>query len=331
MKHRARRNVARVLAAGLLGVSAVLIATAGSAGADGPGATPTAKGWWWRAAPLPPPPTVQKGQLYVQGNPTDPKGTAFAAVRYTLEQGTTVSSFKLKVGSGGDQGGANAVVQACRTGAAWTAAEGGEWSAAPKVDTTACVNGQRADDGSWTFAVGPLALPGTLDIAIIPGVDPNTKQTSTFSLAFDAPGADALTTSSGATPSPPASGGSTLGGSGATSPAANPASSATHPATPISVPTGLPADKVGATATAPANQVATQPGLDAAVKAATPEKDRDKWPGVVVLVFAALVGLYAWRQDNLMAMNGGRLPGDDAVSGLGRFARPRQGQPPALT
>jgi hypothetical protein len=51
-----------------------------------------------------------------------------------------------------------------------------------------------------------------------------------------------------------------------------------------------------------------------------------------VLGIAAAVALYAWRQDNLMALNGGALPGmAEQPVGLGRFAQPRNGTPPALT
>jgi hypothetical protein len=338
MTRRSRRNTARVLALVLAAGAVLSLLAPGSAGADGTSATLAAKGWWWRAqsstlpASLPLPPNVESGQLNVQGNPTDAKGTAFAAVRYTVAEGQSVTSLVLKVGANGDQGGATAVLLACRTGSAWTAADGGAWESAPKVDSSACVNGQRASDGaSWTFAVGPLQLPGLLDVAIVPGVDPSTKQTSTFSLVFDAPGADSVTATAGTTPpatnvtagspAPSAVGASSPAPSGVSRPASSP----------ISVPTGLPADKVGQTATAPAQQAATRPGLDTALDAVAAAKTRDKWPGIVVLVLAALIGLYAWRQDNLMAMNGGTLAGADAVSGLGRFARARDGQPPALT
>jgi hypothetical protein len=102
-----------------------------------------------------------------------------------------------------------------------------------------------------------------------------------------------------------------------------------HPPAVTPVATGLPAEKVGETATSPAKQAAAPP-VDAS--ATTPAKDRNKTPGYIVLAFAAAVGLYAWRQDNLMALNGGSLPGAPAeAGGLGRFSRPRQGQPPALT
>jgi hypothetical protein len=321
----------------MVAIALVLLAGSGSAGADGPAATLSAKGWWWEAQQLPttipPPPNVKAGQLNVQGDPSGK--AAYSAVRYAIDASHTVSSLTLKVGDNGDQGGDSAVLLACRTGSAWTPAEAGAWKSAPQV-TTACINGQKAADGkSWTFAVGALQTGTVLDIAIVPGVDPSTKQSSTFSLTFDAPSNDALVTSAG-TPPTISTGPSTFGATGeatagSSATASGGSGSTFHPPAVSPVATGLPSDKVGETATAPAKQAATQPGLNTALATATP-KDRNKTPGFIVLGLAALVGLYAFRQDSLMAANGGSLPGAPAeVAGLGRFAQPRNGQPPALT
>lgn len=341
MTARARRNSARCLGLGLVALALLLLGTAGTAGtagADGPPAQLTAKGWWWQAqadqlpAPLPAPPNVAAGQLLVQGDPTG--YSAFAAVRFTVDASHSATALTLAVGDNGDQGGSSAIVLACRTGSAWTAAEAGKWSAAPHVDNTACVNGQRATDGkSWTFAVKPLQVGTTVDVAIVPGVDPTTTKTSTFSLAFNAPGDDALATSEGSPPpvtSPPADLTSPAGGGASTG---APASGSTfHPPAAAPVATGLPADKIGQTATAPAKQAASQGNLNQAIADSTPAKDRNKTPGYLVLALAGAIGLYAWRQDNLMAMNGGTLPGAaEAPGGLGRFSRTRKGSPPALT
>jgi hypothetical protein len=327
----------------LVAIALLLISSGGSAGADDPGATLTAKGWWWQAqdsrlpTPLPPPPNVKAGQLNVQGSPNGK--AAYAAVRYTIASNHTVGSFTLKVAD--DATGSSAVLLACRTGSAWTPAEAGAWSAAPTIDDKSCINGQKATDGtSWSFAVGTLQLSTTLDIAIVPGLDPATKQSPTFSLVFDAPANDSLVTTAGTPPTvsttPSNSATNTAGaaagntsGAGTTSGAG----STFHPPAAVTpVATGLPSDKVGETATSPAKQAATQPGLDTALNTTGAQKDRDKTPGYIVLAFAAAVGLYAWRQDNLIARNGGSLPGERAEpGGLGRFSRPREGQPPALT
>jgi hypothetical protein len=315
----------------LIAVAMMLMAGSGSAGADGPAATLEAKGWWWKAqdsglpAPLPAPPNVKPGQLNVQGNPTDPKGTAFAAVRFALGSNQTVKALTMNVAD--DTTGATAVLLACETGSVWTGVENGTWQSAPNV-TTNCINGQKAADGkSWTFAVGPLQLGAVLDIAIVPGVDSTTTQPAAFSLVLDTPTNESLETFAGTPPTVSTIGTNPVTNNGGTSAGAG-AAPAVHPViTPVS--TGLPAEKVGETATAPSKQAATPP-INTAVS--TPAKDRNKTPGYIVLAFAAAVGLYAWRQDNLMAMGGGPLAGAPAEpGGLGRFARPRQGQPPALT
>lgn len=335
MTRRTRRNAARVLGLGLVAASLLLFAGTGSSSADTPAVQLTAKGWWWQAQQLPttipPPPNVSAGQLYVQG---DPSGrAAFAAVHYAVNTADTATTLTLNVGTNGDQGGSSAVVLACRTGSAWTAAEAGAWSAAPKVDTSACVTGLRSADGlSWTFAVKTLQVGGVVDVAVVPGVDPTTSAASTFSLVFNGPSNDSLASQAGPPPTvaPISSKPSVTpaaGSSGASGTA--PSTFQAPPPTPLA--TGVPTDKVGQTATAPAKQQATQGALDAQL-ASSPAKDRNKMPGYIVLAIAAAIGLYAWRQDNLMALNGGSLPGaPEEPGGLGRFAQPRQGQPPALT
>lgn len=345
MTHRARRNVARSAGLALVACSLLLIWSGGDAGAAGPAATLKAQGWWWEAnslpgATLPQPPTVKSGQLQVQSSPAGK--TSFAAVRYSLTPDAHGGSLTLKVGDNGDTGGSTAVLLACRTGSAWSSAQGGQWSAAPKVDTNACVNGQRATDGaSWTFAVAPLETGTVLDVAIVPGVDPSTKQPGTFSLVFDAPSDGSLATAAGAAPTVGGTS-SEFGPSGSTatgsiaggSIAGSHATTGSRPSLPPT-PTGLPSDKVGQTATAPANQAASQPGLASTLDTSAPASSKtNKTAGYVVLVLAALAALYAYRQDNLMARAAGALGGADAdaeAGGLGRFSKPRSGQPPALT
>jgi hypothetical protein len=336
MSRRARRNGARLAGSALIAVAITLMAGGGSAGADGPAATVAAKGWWSKAqdsslpAPLPAPPNVKPGQLNVQGNPTDSRGTAFAAVRFSIGHDSSVKSLTMKVAD--DAAAASAVLLACQTGSAWSGVENGTWQSAPKVSTN-CINGLKSTDGkAWTFAVGPLQLGTVLDIAIVPGVDPTTKAPAAFSLVFDAPTGSSLETAAGPPPTistmtnnvaAPQSNGA---GAGATTSGSG---SSFHAPAVTPVATGLPADKVGENATAASKQAATPAPIESA---AAPAKDRNKTAGYIALAFAAAIGLYAWRQDNLMAQNGGALPGaPDEVAGLGRFSRPRHGQPPALT
>ncbi|MEY2567575.1 MAG: hypothetical protein QOE35_2104 [Actinomycetota bacterium] len=318
MRARRPRTTAWLVGVMSLASSLLLVGGTGSADATDLPATLTAAGWWWQAqaglpAPLPPPPNVQKGQLYVQGASSDGRGAAFSAVRYTLAPGRTVQSLTLRTAN---DPGAPVVLVACRTGSAWVPAEAGTWSAAPKVDTAACVNGQKAADGaSWLFPVGTLQVDDVLDVAVVPGLDPTTNTQAPFAVSFEAPTNEAVTTIDVApptVPSPP-----TL----SAIPDASPSSFQTL----LPVATGLPADKVGQTATAPTREVATRPQLDPTP--ITPAAStRDKRLGYLLFVLVAAVGLYAWRRDVLMASgDGGEL------RGLGRFTRTRDKQPHGLT
>src|SRR5437588_1100083 len=158
MSRRVRRNAARAAGLALVTVSLLLFGHAGPAGAAGPTATLKAQGWWSQLPSAVAAPGTTKGQLVVQGNPKDKNGTTYSAVRYAIGADSTVTGLTLKVGANGDQGGSSAVLLACQTGSAWSPADGGEYSAAPKV-TDKCVTGKRADDdASWTFAIGSLQL-----------------------------------------------------------------------------------------------------------------------------------------------------------------------------
>src|SRR4051794_40511676 len=147
MTPRFRRNTARVIGVGLIGVALALFAGGGTANADDSAPVPAAKGWWWQAQQLPtavpPPPNVKPGQLNIQGGPSDAKGSAFAALRYTLSDSQTTQQLTLTVA---DSTG-TPVLLACRTAGTWAPAEAGAWSAAPQVDTKACVNGAPGADG----------------------------------------------------------------------------------------------------------------------------------------------------------------------------------------
>jgi hypothetical protein len=152
---------------------------------------------------------------------------------------------------------------------------------------------------------------------------------------FDAPSNDSLATISGPPPTvAPAANETPAGSTGAVSSigTAGAGSSTFRPPSIATATPAIPSGNVGETATSPAKQAASQPSLNAVLNTAAPAKDRNKTVGFIVLAFAALVGLYAFRQDNLIARNGGSLPGaSEEVAGLGRFSRPRRGSPPALT
>jgi hypothetical protein len=101
------------------------------------------------------------------------------------------------------------------------------------------------------------------------------------------------------------------------------------------VPTpAIPADKAGQTATSPVQQAATAPQIG--INASDAENGRTRTLGILVLVAGAALGLWAWRSDNLARLAAATAgatdaAGDKSAGGLGRFVRPRTGQPPALT
>ncbi|MEY2455948.1 MAG: hypothetical protein QOK06_1042 [Acidimicrobiaceae bacterium] len=325
MTRRTPRSTAWLLSLTLLALSVGLLGATGPAGASDLSATRTKTGWWWQAqaglpVAAPPPPNVHAGQLYIQSAPSDSRGAAFAAVRYTLAPNRTVQALTLKTAN---DPGIPAALLACRTGSAWSAAEAGAWSAAPKVDTSACVNGQKAVDGqSWVFPAGTLQLDTVLDIAIVPGLDATTKTPTPFAITFAEPTNDAVTTIEVTPPS--------ISPSRPTDSATLGAAPSAHPSPPP-VAAALPADKIGQTATAPVNQAATQPSANPTPVAAA-GSTRDKRLGYLLLLLAATVGLYAWRQDETMASHRGALAGAGREPrGLGRFQRVRNEEPPTLT
>ena len=342
MTIRVRRNVARCAGLGLVAISLLLLASAGSAGADGSATKFVAQGWWWEANPAklpadpPPPPNVSKDQLWIQGSPAGGGAqgqTAFAAIRYAIDKTQVVKTLTLKVGKR-RSGGEVRCYSPCQAGSSWATAQEGKWEVAPIVSNS-CVNGTRSADGtSWTFAAATLQTGELLDICLVPGPDPNTKAASSFSLVFDAPNDASLATSTGSAPPPttpaPTNFGTTP--SGATNPAPSGSTGGSfHPAATVTpVAPALPSDKVGQTPSAPAKQQASQGALDAQLASAAPAKDRNKTPGYIVLALAAAIGLYAWRQDNLMALNGGSLPGASRGSDrVGTLRTCPPGRPPA--
>jgi hypothetical protein len=76
-------------------------------------------------------------------DPSDNRGAAFAAVRYTIAANRTAQSLTLKVVN---DSATPAVPLACRTGSAWSPADAGTWSTAPKVDLVRVRCSQHAAD-----------------------------------------------------------------------------------------------------------------------------------------------------------------------------------------
>ncbi|HUF33862.1 MAG TPA: hypothetical protein VMN58_11720 [Acidimicrobiales bacterium] len=161
-------------------------------------------GWWFRGSvgvvPVQPP-SVPEGGLLVAGTSSGP--LAISALRYTLGDDETTAMLTLEVAedSGGDPT-EMALMNVCRTASEWEPAEGGDFEEAPEVDcSSGSVSGSRSADGAtWSFRLDSLIDGNTLDVAIVPGVDPTFPEGangSTFQIAFEAPTDESLTTTSG--------------------------------------------------------------------------------------------------------------------------------------
>lgn len=164
-------------------------------------------GWWWRAQSglqgvmVPSPGHVEEGELLVQGAPDGP--SAVAAVAVELPADVDAATLTLAVADGGDQGGATAVLLACRAEGGWVGTEAGRWATKPPADCSMPVEGVRSEDGeTWDFAVSSLQDGRRLSVVILPGVvedAPPGLDGSSFSLVFEAPTPESVDTRSSAT------------------------------------------------------------------------------------------------------------------------------------
>jgi hypothetical protein len=182
--------------------AALFVSLAGPAASA---AAPSSYGYWWRlqtgnGPPLPPPPIVPPGGVWVAADPADPSGQqAVSALRYKASSGDEIRGLVLTVARSSGQG---AVLLACPARTSWKPVEAGAWNTRPQsACDVAFVKGVESG-GAWSFDVRGLARTGTLDIVILPPPDVKT----TFSIAFDKPGAASIQTRrSPSTPSSPGS------------------------------------------------------------------------------------------------------------------------------
>lgn len=317
------RNPVRALVGGALVVGAALVPLL-STSAE---ATSLAQaGWWWRVndgglpATVPAPPNVPEGGLMVAGAPDG--ATAITALHFDLSEGEADPVLTLAVAENGDQGGDTAILAACLTGSAWQPASGGAWANKPfPACAQGSVTGLRAEDGkSWTFALAPLLSDGIVDVTLVPGVDPTRPEGangSVFQLAFNAPTAASLVTTTGGSGSD-----LTLPEFGAAGFDPSATGSFDAPATggDLSLPPAasftpaLPEADQGLTATAPVAQERNAP-LDANPIAAVADHKT-----LAMIVLALCGAALLWSS---------QLP-VPAPAGLGRFARPRSGPAPRL-
>jgi hypothetical protein len=328
-----RRRLTR-LAAGVVVLvgSSLALEPVGASGA----ASIDDSGWWWKlqAGPgllLPGPPTVAEGQLLVQGTPDG--ASAIAAIAATLVEGEVDPVLTLAVAEGGDTGGDQAVLLACQAGSQWTGGDAKAWSEKPQPACDAGgVEGQRSVDGaSWTFDLSALQFGDEVNVVLVPGTvegQPEGANGSAFSLTFDAPTSDAIQSTEGALslPPPPALvDGSGYGdfGSPATSDAfesfEGPIGGGSISLPPVKA--ALPEAEQGLTPVAPSVQDRT-PLLPAAV-AVDPRSPHARAVGVLLLLLGGAAVYLTTRRQVPIGPEG--VPG-----GLGRWARPRWGSPPAL-
>ena len=363
---RVRRTV-RLAAILTLGAGALLVAAPPSVGQEA--TPPDSQGWWWKGnggypVPVPSPaPTTEEGQLVVAGAPDG--ATGIAAVRYTLDEGEAVQDLVLEVAPGGESA-ATAVILACQAGSGWTGVENGPWSEKPSVDcASGAAEGTYAqDEATFTFPVGPLQFGDQLNVVLVAGTvegAPAPLNGSSFQVVLQNPqlvtsggGAavprvdagsadgfsggsdgfagtsDSVASGGGSDAPTPSSGTASFAGGSMDLPSSGGTSSSSFTATPA-----LPADEQGRTATAPVLQ-ATNPAPQAAAAVAG---GRDtKVLGLLLLAAGAAMLVVTKRPDLLgglvgagAAGAGGAAADEPALEGIGRFARPRRGNPPSLT
>jgi hypothetical protein len=341
----------------LLALGAGLLAQPTTVGA----ATQSKAGWWYRTsdpdsvipnaarppiaapdAPVDPvaAPNVPEGSVLVEGTPEG--ATAIAGLTYLLIEGESSPTLTITPSESSSVP-PDAVILACRAAVDWAPLEKqpGRWQDKPLVDCGRSVNGIIAEDGTITFPLATLVSGTDLDVVLVPGTvseSPAGPVGSAFSLSFDVLQGAVLSTTppaistSGSDSSftPPAS--SSSSGGSFTAPGG---SSFTAPESPIVAPALEPQDQ--------APSVPDQPMLAAAP---VPKEDNTA-QGVAFLILLAGAALAALayltpERDETGAVGLGRFRRErpDVVAapalapvegGLGRFARPRTGPPPALS
>lgn len=349
-----RRGVARIGLV-LLAFGAGLLAQPSSLGA----ASVTKTAWWYRTSdvtsfipgvaqppvatpdePIEPaaPPDVPEGSVLVQGTPEG--ATAIAALTYQLVEGE--SSPVLTITPSSSSGvPADAVILACRAAVDWVVPEAppGRWQDKPLVDCGRSVNGIIGEDGTITFALGPLVSGPDLDVVLVPGTvasSPAGPVGSAFSLSFDTAEAATLAT---------------------TTPTTSFASSPTTAAQPASSGSSFAAPSTGGSFTAPAPVV--QPALEpqdqaptvpsqpilAAPAAAPAEDETSRGVAFLILLAGAAMAALAYftpaRDSDHVGLGRFRRPvpasalatvsSEPVRGGLGRFARLRTAPPQHLS
>jgi hypothetical protein len=294
------------------------------------------------APPTPGPPTVPEGSVLVEG--TAEGATAIAAMTFTMTKTESAPTLTVTP-SASSQVPDDAVVLACRAAVEWPAPDQnpGAWEEKPLVACDQSVQGIPGE-GTITFALAPLCQScTTLDVVLVPGTIPSPAAApspapatigSSFTLSFDTKsGAKLVTTESSSASSGSSSFTPTPSYSSAPSAGFSRPGSVSTPPVPIAQPALEPQDQ--------APTVPQQTALPPTPKPAS--NDKAQGVGFLILLaglaFAGLAYVTPARpEDGLVGL--GRFqrvaPVDaetiEPVSGgLGRFARPRTGPPPALS
>ncbi|HUR78251.1 MAG TPA: hypothetical protein VMZ22_09915 [Acidimicrobiales bacterium] len=274
--------------------------------------------------PAPPNPPNAEGGLQVAALPDG--ASAIAAVRVDQE----LTSLTLRVAPNGDANGMSAKLAACAAAAPWEPVLGGQWPAKPVV---ACdlvngggsVAGIRADDGSWTFPVAPIAADGKTDVVIVPLADSELADgvVAPFQIVFVPPTASDMVVA-------PVS----------AEPSASPVNEETEALFNdprayeefTSITDDIP---VAAPIVRPALEERDQAPVLPAFAAAKANDTSAQLLGALLVLLGVAALLWAAHQPTpaiVSMVRGGRVaPGvAPQVGGLGRFARAREGRPPSL-
>lgn len=183
-------------------ISAFFVACIVSLAPSATAAAPQAHGYWWRlengGANLPAPPNVPARGLWVSNDGAGQH--AISAVRYRSASGIEIEELVLTIA---DERGPAPVLLACSARSSWSSVDAGAWDDRPASSCdVAFSRGDRRGDRIH-FDLRGLARSGELDVVVLAPPDLG----SAFSIAFQAPGPEAIVTrapgqSPSASPSP---------------------------------------------------------------------------------------------------------------------------------
>lgn len=157
---------------------------------------PASVGWWWAGRPsatvpalFSPVPTPPEGGLYVAGGPSGPLG--ISALRFEVGPDTRAATLTLTIA---DVQGTPAI-SACAATGPWEPADNGGWDqrAEPDCEAASVTGTVDADETEVSFALFAFQDDTrVIDVVLVPSTDPETDRPASFSVAFEAPGDDAL-------------------------------------------------------------------------------------------------------------------------------------------